>query len=198
MSMHSVDDYDPSSSTPVFGGTVSQTKIQQQQQPTNDLGGSEKLVTPELTTNGQTETTTTNNKSSDNLDTAQSINGNNGSTDAHVNGQNGNSNTETGQTTQDTAAAVDAIEDSNRNASLPAAPEPALSSSVDVARDNVSSASATVADNAPSVDVLPETTTTTADTTTNENVPASATAPEATVLAESSTPDRKTKVKKLH
>ena len=46
MSMHSVEDYDPSSSKPIFGGAVTQTKIQEQQQPVNNLSGKDKLITP--------------------------------------------------------------------------------------------------------------------------------------------------------
>ena len=54
MSIQSVDDYEPSSSTPVFGSVVSQTKLQQQ--PVNDLGESEKLVTPpQPVANGQND-----------------------------------------------------------------------------------------------------------------------------------------------
>ncbi|CAF4361959.1 unnamed protein product, partial [Adineta steineri] len=111
MSIQSAEDFDPTSSTPVFGSAVSQTKIQQQQQPNNDLGGTEKLVTPELAVNGQNNTT--NNKTSDNLDngSTESVKENTGasdSTDVHVNGQNG-------KTEVDTVPSVNAATKDNAN-----------------------------------------------------------------------------------
>ncbi|CAF1126373.1 unnamed protein product [Adineta steineri] len=111
MSIQSAEDFDPTSSTPVFGSAVSQTKIQQQQQPNNDLGGTEKLLTPELAVNGQNNTT--NNKTSDNLDNGntESVKENTGasdSTDVHVNGQNG-------KTEVDTVPSVNATTKDNAN-----------------------------------------------------------------------------------
>jgi len=199
MSIQSVDDIDPTSSKSVFGSTLSQTKIQQ---PTNDLDGAEKLVTPIV--NGQNDTT--NNKTSDNLGngTTQSVHGNSSTTDsigAHVNGKNEKPTEETVST-----SAADSTEKSSQHDALPTSsnestgnvtsttsvptePEPALSTTTDVAKEDLSAAPATVADNAPPV----ETTTT---TTSNEDVPASATAPEAIVLAGSSaTPEPKSKVR---
>lgn len=230
MSIHSAEDFDPSSSTPVFGSAVSQTKLQQQQQPTNDLGGSEKLVTPpETTVNGQNDTS--NHINSDNLGngTTQSVNGNTStteSTDVHVNGENKKSDSQTLSSTDTTvvnsvnssdesasaSGTLNPVEKTNPNDSLPAslssnepttdnvtstvvdppAPidsEPALSTSADVAQEELKSK---VPTNAPPVPVLSNEPTTTS--TSNEDVPASATAPEATVLAESATPDRKSKV----
>jgi hypothetical protein len=198
MSIQSVDDIDPTSSKSVFGSTLSQTKIQQ---PTNDLGGAEKLLTPIV--NGQNDTT--NNKTSDNLGngTTQSVNGNSSTTDstgAHVNGKNEKPTEETVST-----SAADSTEKSIQHDALPTSsnestgnvtsttsaptePEPALSTTTDAAKEDLSAAPAAVADNAPPV----ETTT----TTSNEDVPASATAPEATVLAGSSaTPEPKSKVR---
>jgi hypothetical protein len=84
MSIQSVDDFDPSSSTAAFSSTVSQTKTQQQ--PTNDHGETEKLVTPpQPVVNGQNDTT--NNKNSDNLGngTTESVNGNNSTMDKMYN-----------------------------------------------------------------------------------------------------------------
>jgi hypothetical protein len=138
MSIHSVEDFEPTSSAPVFGSAVSQTKIQQQQQPNNDLGGTEKLVTPsQPVVNGQNDTT--NNKNSDNLGngTTESVNGNtgtNGSTDVHVNGQNGKTAVDTLPPTNATtkedvnpteesissSGAPEPIEKSSQNDSLPA------------------------------------------------------------------------------
>jgi hypothetical protein len=191
MSIQSVDDFDPTSSTPVFGSTVSQTKIQQQQQPINDLGGAEKLVTPpQPVVNGQ------NDKTSDNLGngTTQSVNGNTGtndSTSAHVNGKNEKSTVDTVPSTNDSVL----TEKSSQQDPLPASsnestgsvtsttePEPALSTTTNVAKEDLSAAPATVADTAP-----PPVET----ATSNEDVPASATAPEATVSA---TPEHKSKV----
>jgi hypothetical protein len=225
MSINSVDDFEPSSSTAVFGSTVSQTKLQQQQQPTNDLGGAEKLITPpQPTVNGQNETT--NNKNSDNLGNTStaSINGNNDTTDAtnvHVNGKNEKTVADTlpstNTTTEEsvsTSGTADSVEKSSQNDSLPGSsneptgnvtstapppvdppaptePEPILSTSADVAKRDLTSAPATVADNAPPVPALSAEPTT---STSNEDVPASVTAPEATVLAESATPELKSKV----
>jgi len=226
MSIQSVDDFDPSSSTTVFGSAVSQTKTQQQQQPINDLGGTEKLVTPpQPVVNGQNDTT--NNKNSDNLGngTTQSVNGNNSttdSTDVHVNGQNENPSAETISSTTDNVNSAeesvsksgtsDSIENLSQKDPLPASsneptdtvtstapppvdtpaptePEPALSTLTDDANEDLKSA---VATNAPPVPAPPVETPTTS--ISNEDIPASATAPEATVLAESATPERKTKV----
>jgi hypothetical protein len=135
MSIHSVDDFEPTSSAPVFGSAVSQTKIQQQQQPNNDLGGAEKLVTPpQPVVNGQNDTT--NNKNSDNLGngTTESVNGNtgtNGSTDVHVNGQtavdtlppiNATTKDDVNPTEEaiSSSEAPEPIEKSSQNDSLPA------------------------------------------------------------------------------
>jgi hypothetical protein len=209
MSIQSADDFDPSSSTPVFGSTVSQTKTQQQQQPTNDLGESEKLATPpQPVFNGQNDKT--NNKNSDNLD-----NGPTDSTDVHVNGENKNTIVETPSSTKDNVNSVEEPvstsepigksspneplpESSNESIAIvtsttppqaepsaPTEPEPALSTTTDTAKEILKSKVPTTVP-APPV----ETTT----STSNEGVPASATAPEATVLAESATPERKTKV----
>ncbi|CAF3605660.1 unnamed protein product [Rotaria socialis] len=87
MSIESVDTFEPSSSTPVFGGEVSQTKLQQQQ-PSKDVEESEKLVTPSVAVvNGQTDSTK--NKTSGNTaESAQEHPRKNGTTDEHVNEQN--------------------------------------------------------------------------------------------------------------
>lgn len=200
MSIHSTEDFDPTSSTPIFGGSVSQTKIQQQQQPINDLGGSEKLITPpQPVVNGQNETT--NSKTSDNLGngTTESVNGNHPTTDStaeHVNGQNGDTipaATEPASSSS-TTTATDLSGKSSQNEannSVSAVTEPAVSTTSDTGKEELSSAPLTVADNAPPVPAISNETT----STSNEDVPASATAPEATVLAESSTkPDRQSKV----
>ena len=238
MSIHSVDDYDPTSSTPIFGAAVSQTKIQQQQQPTNnDLAGTEKLITPpQPVTNGQNDTT--NNKSNENLGngTTEALNGNthtaHSTDDVHVNGQNKNTgvdtNTSLNLSTKDTvnsnqesiptSGASNPIEKSSQNDSIPATSsestgnvtstvspptgatalkesEPALSVSADVAKEDLSAAPAAPASNVgPPPPGPPVETSTTTATASNDDVPVSATAPEATVLAQSSTPERKTKV----
>ena len=214
MSIQSVDDFDPKSTTPVFGSAVSQTKLQQQQQPVNDLGGTEKLVTPPgALVNGRNETP--NNKTSDNLGNgnAQSATESNATadaTDTHVNGQNGKLAAETQSSTGQpvSTTAPESTEKTSQNDPVlasstepttnvtsttpaPTEPEPALSTTSDVAKDNLSSAPLTVADNAPPVPAL----SVEEPRTSNEDVPASATAPEATVLAESSTTsERKSKV----
>jgi hypothetical protein len=220
MSIHSVDDYDPSSTTPVFGGAVSQTKLQQQQQPINDLGGADKLATPPLVVNGQNETT--NNKNSDNLGngTTESVNGKTAtddSTNVHVNGQSKKTTVDAippiNATTKDNvnpaeesisaSGAPDPVEKASQNDPLPessneptvnaAAPsttdttatiesKSALSTSTDVVKEDVSQANV---DNAPPPAEVKA---------SNDNVPASATAPEATVVAESHTPEPKSKV----
>jgi hypothetical protein len=225
MSIHSVDDFDPSSSTTAtFGSTVSQTKIQQ---ATNDFGGAEKLTTPpQPVLNGQNDAT--NNKNSDNLgnDSTQSVNGSNGttnSTDVHVNENNETTTVDTlsstNTTTKDnvnsaeesvsTSEVSNPIEKPSQNdppptssneptgsvtstvpppvdPPAPTEPEPALSTSTDVAKEDLQSAPATNADNAPPVE--------TTASTSNENVPASTTAPEATVPAQSATPEPKSRV----
>lgn len=194
MSIHSAEDFDVSSSTPIFGGTVSQTKIQQQQQPTNDLGGAEKLITPpQAVVNGQNEAT--NGKTSDNLGngTTESVNGNHPATDStaeHLNGQNGDANPT--ESASSSAIATESSEKSSQNEATNTVTEPAVSTTSDTGKEELSSAPLTVADNAPPVAAISNETTT---STSNEDVPASATAPEATVLAESSTkPDRQSKV----
>jgi hypothetical protein len=198
MSIHSTEDFDPTSSTPIFGGTVSQTKIQQQQQPINDLGGAEKLITPpQPVVNGQNETT--NGKSSDNLGngTEESVNGNHSTTDTtaeHVNGQNGDTISAATEPASSSTTATDSTEklsENETNNSVSVVTEPAVSTTSDTGKKEVSSAPLTVADNAPPVPVISNETT----STSNEDVPAPATAPEATVLAESSTkPTRQSKV----
>lgn len=196
MSIHSAEDFDPTSSTPVFGSAVSQTKLQQQQQPTNDLGGEEKLITPpDAAVNGQNDTT--NSKTSDNptSSTVESINGNHSTTDStseHVNGQNGDTNPSAVEpVSSSTADSTEKSSQNEANNSVSAVIEPAVSTTNDTGKEELSSAPLTVADNAPPVPAL----STETNTTSNEDVPASATAPEATVLAESSTTsDRKSKV----
>lgn len=179
MSIKSVDDYEPSSSTAVFGSSVSQTKLQQQQQPVNDLGGSEKLNTPELPViNGQNEATNEKSDTDSNNDTAQPTNESNTTNKTKVNGQNGSSNVEQVSTTSDS------LQNTSGNEPVSNTTEPEL----------ISPAPVRVADNAPSVDAPAETQVPTS-TSSNENVPASATAPEATVLADSSKSARQTKVK---
>jgi hypothetical protein len=234
MSIHSVDDFEPTSSTPVFGSAVSQTKIQQQQQPINDLGGAEKLVTPpQPVSNGQDNITST--KTSENIGngTTESVNGNTNAgdtTDVHVNGQNKHTDVDTyssiNTTTTEkvnsaeesvaTSAVSKSLEKSSQNDPLTASSnepadsvtstvspptnasalkesEPALSVSADVAKeDSLSAPAANVANAGPPPPGSPVETTTTAS---NDDVPVSATAPEATVLAESSTPERKSKVR---
>lgn len=168
MSMHSVDDYEPSSSTAVFGSTVSQTKLQQQQQSTNDIGGSEKLVTPpQPVVNGQNEPKKEKSDVSSDSNTAQSKNENDSSTVEQV------------------STTSDSLQNTNGSGPVSAETEPEL----------ISPAPLRIADNAPSVDPPAEIQVPTS-TSSNENVPASATAPEATVLAESSKPARQTKVEK--
>ena len=190
MSIQSAEDFDPTSSTPVFGSAVSQTKLQQQQQPTNDLGGSEKLVTPpQPVPNGQNEST--NEKNGENLEngTASSHHTNGGdASEVHVNGKDHDKPAEEAiptstvsdpveKTSQNESSSTPSTEpvanlsSSNVDSSTTAEPEPALTTSAKEDEPAVTTADTAVAE--------PE--------TTQTDVPA----PKVAVPA---TPEPKTKV----
>lgn len=217
MSMQSVDSFEPSSSTPVFGSAVSQTKLQQQQ--SNDAEATEKLETPAAVVNGQNDTTsnkTSDNIGTDNTESTSESTGANDATEVHVNGQHEKS----------TVDAVPSVDSTNKDTVTPAeettstattAPEPvektseeetALSTPAE-STDNATSTTASlstaapVAEPEPAADVAkPELAATNVDNapsaevtaTSNDSVPASSTAPEATAVADSATPERKGKV----
>lgn len=159
MSIQSAEDFDPTSSTPVFGSAVSQAKLQQQQQPTNDVGGSEKLVTPpQPVPNGQSEPA--NEKNGENLGngTASSHHTNGGDApENHVNGKHETSKDydKPAEEAIPTSAVSDPVEKSSQNessstpstepvadlsSSTPAEPEPVLTTSAQAAKEDAPAA----------------------------------------------------------
>ena len=92
--MQSTEDFDSTSSIPVFGSAVTQTKLQQQQQTfNNESGGMEKLVTPpQPVANGESDASSAK-KTDDHVGngTVEShhgkTNGNGDANDGHVNGK---------------------------------------------------------------------------------------------------------------
>ncbi|CAF3308565.1 unnamed protein product, partial [Rotaria socialis] len=87
MSIESVDTFERSSSTLVFGGGVSQTKLQQQQS-SKDVEELEKSVAPsDAVINGQADSTK-NKTNGTTTESAQEHPRKNGTTNEHVNGQN--------------------------------------------------------------------------------------------------------------
>ncbi|CAF1331977.1 unnamed protein product [Adineta ricciae] len=223
MSIHSADDYEPNLSVPVFGSGVSQTKLQQQQQPNNDLGGAEKLDTPEPTKNGQNDTVSDNKvneslgngtKEPEKVDNRASS-----STDVHVNGQNGKTDAETvasvSSTTNTngnqaaaaeeepttTSTAPNPVENPSQNASVQSLSSQPTGSAAPTGSEPAISTSADVTkDQLASTSVTDtenapvSSTEPTSTSSSSNNVPATATVPEATVAIESTkTPEPKSK-----
>ena len=174
--MQSVEDFDPTSSTPVFGSGVSQTKLQQQQQPTNDLGGSEKLVTPpQPVANGQSDPT--NEKKAENLEngTAPSHHTNGAdSSEVHLNGKHSSTkeHDKPSEPAIPTSTVADPVEKTSQpdssstpstgpvaslsssnvdSAAAAAEPEPALTTSVEAVKEDVPAAVTTTSDAAEPV-----------------------------------------------
>ena len=223
MAIHSADDYEPNLSVPVFGSGVSQTKLQQQQQPNNDLGGAEKLDTPELTKNGQNDTVS-DNKANENLENGTKEpekvdNRASSSTDVHVNGQNGKSDAETvaavssttningnqaaaAEGSTSTSAAQNPVENSSQNDSVPTLSRHPTGSAAPTGSEPAISTSADITKDQLAPASLTDTgnasvssTEPTSTSSSSNNVPASTTVPEATVAVESTkTPEPKSKV----
>ncbi|CAF2166865.1 unnamed protein product [Rotaria magnacalcarata] len=142
MSIESVDTFEPSSSTPVFGSGVSQTKLQQQQ-PSKDVEESEKSVTPsDAVVNGQTDST--NNKTDGTTtESAQEHPRKNGTIDEHANGENKSA-------TVDTIPLVQSSSNDN-----PAEESIAASRGSDSVDKSSQKESASVSTNEPTTNVAP-------------------------------------------